>query len=351
MVLPTAMHAARALVRGASAGRIAVVFHNDADGTSSAALATEAIERAGGETVALSPPRGENVHGPTTRDEVRRLAPRAALVLDMGSRPGPLFPGIPTAVVDHHPCAPGGCAGDARGGAPDVAVFANDPSATSTSLLTWTLFHPIADLRDRAWVAAVGVLGDAGDPRREPLLAEAARAYGLTSLRTVVALVNAAGRASSHEPRVALEALRLAATPDAIVRGETPAATRLHTLRAEVSAALQRARRVAPRVRGRWALLEIDDPCRIHGVLASTWAKRLAPRIVLVANVGYVKGRVHMAVRAHHDPRNPVDVRAALDALLPEHGPDFAAGHARASGGIVDEATYRRVLEAIEREG
>jgi single-stranded-DNA-specific exonuclease len=66
---------------------------------------------------------------------------------------------------------------------------------------------------------------------------------------------------------------------------------------------------------------------------------------VLVANRGYVPGRVHLSVRSHV----ALDLRAELRGLVPDAGDDYAAGHARASGAIIDTETYERLLAAIER--
>lgn len=318
-------------------GTVAVVYHADADGISAAALACAAIERLGGAVRPLTPPKGKNVYDDDFRRELDRAAPALVIVLDTGSRPGTRWRSAPTIIVDHHVTAT----------APDVEAFVHDEAAISTSMLTYELLEPLADVGDRSWLAAVGAYGDRGDDvRHVPLVAEAAARHGSSSLRDVVALVNASGRAGAPAPDVALAALREADGPRRVARGESPAAKRLLEMRAEVAEASKRARRVAPRVRGRWAIIELDEPCRVHGVIASAWARRLAPRIVLVANKGYVAGRVHISVRSHHE----IDLRAAMRALLPDEGGDYAAGHARATGAIIDVATYERLLAAIDEE-
>ena len=316
---------------------VAVVYHADADGISAAALTCAAIERLGGSVCPLTPPKGRNVYDDAFRKELDRSAPALVIILDTGSRAGIRWRSAPTIIVDHHVAA----------SPPDVEAFVHDEDAVSTSMLVLDLLTPIAPLEDRSWLAAIGAFGDRGDDARElPVVEEAVARYGSTSLRDVVALVNASGRAGAPSPEAALEALREADGPRTISHGGSAAARHLIAMRAEVAEASKRARRVAPRVRGKWAIIELDEPCRVHGVVASAWARRLAPRIVLVANKGYVKGRVHISVRSHED----VDLRAAMRALLPDENGDYAAGHKRATGAIVDVPTYERLLAAIDAE-
>ncbi|MGK4007878.1 DHH family phosphoesterase [Sorangium sp. So ce1036] len=326
---------------GARGARVAVVYHADADGTSAAALACFAARALGAEVATATPDKGENVHSPAFGARVQATGAALAVVLDTGSRPGRPF-AMPTLIVDHHRVDPAQ--------APEVeafvSTFGGDPM-TSTSALTYELLAPIAPVAPRAWLAALGLLGDLGDAaRRHPLVAGAAREHGIGALREAVALVNAAGRSAAHDAGVALAALLEAERPADLARGGGEAAGRLRALRQEVADATRRAIRVPPRVHGRWAVIQLDEPYRIHGPVASAWTRRLADQIVLVANRGYVPGRVHFSVRS----RRPLDLRAALSALLPDAGPDFAAGHDRATGGIVDAAVFDELLRRIQGE-
>ena len=321
----------------ASGGRVAIVYHADADGISAAALACAAVEQLGGAVVPLTPPKGKNVYDEDFRHEIDGCSPELVIVLDTGSRAGLRWRSAPTIIVDHHVAA----------SPPDAEVFVHDEDAVSTSMLVLDLLAPLARVDDRAWLAAIGAFGDRGDDAREiPAVEAAVDQFGVSSLRDVVALVNASGRAGAPAPDVALEALRSAGSPQEISRATSPAAKRLYAMRAEVAEASRRARRVAPRVRGRWAIIELDEPCRVHGVIASAWVRRLAPKIVLVANKGFVEGRVHISVRSHER----IDLRAAMRALLPDEGGDYAAGHTRATGAIIDVPTYERLLAAIDAE-
>jgi single-stranded-DNA-specific exonuclease len=336
MHLEDAQDQARALLREVVVDdrSLALVYHADADGIASAALAAAAVERLGGRVLPLTPAKGKNVYDEAFCDEIAAAEPSAVLVLDTGSRAGAAWPGGRTVVVDHHPT-------DA---APDVHAFVHDEDAVATAKLVLALVAPVAEIEDRSWLAAIGVLGDRGnDARHDPIVARASARFGVQSLREVVALVNASGRAARPAPELALASLRTTDDPRTVAGGQGAPAAKLHEMRAEVAEAVKHARRVAPRVRGQWAIIELEEPCRIHGVIASSWARRLSPRIVLVANRGYVPGRVHLSVRSHLE----MDLRAALRGLLPDAGADFAAGHARATGAIIDAATYERLLAAI----
>ncbi|HVJ94489.1 MAG TPA: DHH family phosphoesterase [Labilithrix sp.] len=330
---------ARELIVEASTagGPVALAYHADADGISSAALVWAAVEHLGGEAVALTPPKGKNVYDRAFRALLERASSRLLTLLDTGSRAGVSWRQQPTIIVDHH----------VTSSRPDVAAFVHDHDAVSTSILVYELLEPIAPSRERSWLAAVGALGDRGaQARRVPVVSTMVARFGSATLGSVVALVNASGRAATPAPEVALAALREARHPREISRGASAAADHLRQMRAEVAASSKRALRVAPRVRGRWAIIEIEEGCRVHGVVASAWARRLAPRIVFVANRGYVEGRVHISVRSHED----IDLRAALRGLLPDESGDYAAGHARATGAIIDFATYERLLRAIDEE-
>jgi single-stranded-DNA-specific exonuclease len=318
---------------------IAVVYHADADGTSSAALAVSAIQKRGGSTMPFTPRKGKSVHDPEFAAQVENSGVGLAVVLDTGSRPGRLFR-IPTLVVDHHriePTQP-----------PDVEAFVStfgQEPLISTSALAGELFFPFADMQERVWFAAIGLLGDLGeDARRHPWVQQATAFHKITHLRDTVSLVNAAGRSSAHEAEVALRALLEADGPADIVQGKSDAAKRLHVLKQEVADATKRAVRTAPRIAGRWAVIEFAEPCRIHSSVAAAWTRKLHDRIVLVANRGYVPGRVHFSVRSHE----PLDLRAELRALLPDAGPDFASGHDRATGGIVEVSVFEKLLRRIE---
>lgn len=46
--------------------------------------------------------KGENVHQEAVQARIAAARPTHLVLTDMGSRAGPLLPGVPTLVVDHH---------------------------------------------------------------------------------------------------------------------------------------------------------------------------------------------------------------------------------------------------------
>ena len=122
-------------------------------------------------------------------------------------------------------------------------------------------------------------------------------------------------------------------------------------------------------------MFRIKSEAQVHPVIATRWAGHLqskALEIVLVANEGYLPGKVNFSCRAprcakSRDP--PVDIIQSLRAyaslklekndddasdqpdtpLLERLGDDFARGHVQASGGIVnaDEFEHFRRSEKL----
>lgn len=327
------------LAAAARAGsRVVLAYHADADGTAAAALVVRAFGERGRDVLAWSPAKGENVYAPAFRERVAAAGPELVVLLDTGSRAGKPFGDVPTLVIDHH----------AAPAPPDVDVFVTGAGDdVSASWLTWQVLSETFEVTPHDWLAALGLLGDRGDHARgHPIVHEASRRFGIGRLKTAVALVNAAGRSAEHDSDCALRALAAASGPRDLVEATGPDAARLHALRAQVNEALGRARRAPPRVQGRWAVIRIEEPCRVHGPVAEMWTGRLRDKIVLVANSGYVSGRVHFVVRS----RLELNLRKTLLELVLDAGPDYAAGHDRATGGIVSNAVFDQVLEAIRRE-
>jgi len=111
-----------------------------------------------------------------------------------------------------------------------------------------------------------------------------------------------------------------------------------------VREARERALRTAPVVGSEAALLRFAEPARVHPIVATAWARRLAPRVVIAANDGWRDGRVSFAVRSA-DGR---DLRAwLLTRYAPPAGAgDYARGHAAATGGALRPDAFERFAEA-----
>jgi single-stranded-DNA-specific exonuclease len=88
------------------------------------------------------------------RARIPALRPDALIVLDMGTRPGPILPEVPTLVIDHH---------DASEGSPRGALVVNgydrEPVAPS-SVLTYVVCHETPGIERSAWLAALGAIAD-----------------------------------------------------------------------------------------------------------------------------------------------------------------------------------------------
>lgn len=314
-----------------------VAPHGDADGLAAGVLALRALERMGAFPITCLPGKGEHVHTPSMRARLEAIGANGLVVLDMGSRPGPIVRGLPTVVFDHH---------DPRS-IPDEVVYVSaagcEPVAP-TALLAYEVLRALATLEDLAWLAWLGTVGDLGmsHPFGEELAAATAR-HRKTHVQKAVALVNAARRAARYRPEVALEVLLAAREPADIARGVVPGVDELAACRDEVNAELARVSRIAPRIAGNVALLRFSSPAQVHPLLATRWMTRLAPKIVIAANDGYLPGRVNFAVRSAFD----IDLLAFLRGLgLGEVEGEFAHGHARATGGSVPPAVFEQLLRA-----
>jgi hypothetical protein len=335
-----AIDAARTLLRelGQRRARVIVAPHGDVDGLASGLLTARALERLGATPVIALPGKGEHVHTPSMQARLAGLRGDALVVLDMGSRRGPIVSGLPTIVLDHH---------DARE-SPDEAIFVSaagcEPVAP-TGLLAWNLLSALVDLDDNAWLALLATVADLGE--RHPFAAELgaiASRYKKTHVKEAVALLNAARRSANYRAELAWSVLGAATSPADITRGCLPGTNELHACRAEVKAEIERVARVAPKVANDVALIRFSSGAQVHPLIATRWAGRLAPKIVIAANDGYLPGRVNFAVRSASD----VDLLAFLrDLPLGEVAGEFANGHPRATGGSIPPAEFARLVAAL----
>ncbi|WP_205697428.1 hypothetical protein [Conexibacter sp. SYSU D00693] len=306
------------LVRARQALRnaVAVVPHTDADGLASGAIALR--ERGEGAQAAVLLRRGESPFA-----DGAPLPDGPLAVLDWGvrelDRPGVL--------VDHHvpEAAP-------RDDQVVVSSYGEEPEVPTAVVMRRLL--PDAP----AWLAAVGAVGDLGD--RGLALPECAGAPK-TAVRKLAALVNAPRRLPDGPVRTALALL--VEHPDAAGALRDPRIAELEEAKRAWRAELDRVLRTAPVVGDRAAVLRFSSPCQVHGLVATTWARRLAPRMVVAANEGYVPGRVHFSVRGGAGSL-PAQLRAALPGT---DAPEFAHGHDRATGGALDPDEFERLLEGL----
>ena len=313
-----------------------VLGHNDADGLSATALFARAFAARGTAVRTRIVGRGESAWSDDMRGELAGQAAGGVIVTDLGVRPALPMPGVPTVVVDHH------VPGEPPAGAVVITGFGMDPVPTSSLLAYWCA-GALTDVTAWIWLAAVGLIGDLAEGDGFAELLEAKR-FGITALREAAALVNAPRRTASGDASAALALLMAAAGPKEVTKGSTPEAGLLQAARAEVKAALDAARRVAPQVRNGVALVQFSSGAQIHPLIAQQWRGRLKGEIVMAANTGYRPGWVHFAVRSAQD--------RDLIAFLAEHRPPgaddaYGSGHRRATGGALRLADWEGFLRGL----
>jgi single-stranded-DNA-specific exonuclease len=307
------MDAARQAVLDA----VAVVPHTDADGLAAGAIALRARGEDAAAAILLG--RGETPFAPDAPLPDGPLA-----ILDWGvrstSRPGVL--------VDHH--APSG-----EPDGPLVVSSSGESPEVPTAPLMRRLF-PEAP----AWRAAVGGVGDVGDAAFS--LPECDGAAPKTAIRKLVPLVNAPRRLPDGPVRTALALLVEHDDPREALRD--PRIAELEAAKREWRAEFDRVVRTAPRMVGEQvALVRFASPAQVHPLVATTWQRRLAPRVVLAANDDYLApGVVNFSVRGGDG-----DLRALLRTALPDATGEFAHGHDRATGGSLPAADFDRLLAAL----
>lgn len=330
---------------GFGPGRPVVLCHDDADGLSAGAILARAFARSGRVSAHVRVVgRGESAWSPAIRDELAALAPGGLVVTDLGVQAGPVLPGVPTVLVDHHVPRSAPAASEAA----VISGHADTPVPTS-SLLAFACASALGEADDLAWLAAVGLVGDLGERGASAdfpgVMAPVRKAHTAKALREVVSLINAPRRSAAGDAGPALRLLLRATGPAEILSGADPDAAALRAARAEVKAALDAARSVAPLFAGPIALVRCDSPCQIHPLVAQSWTHRLRQQVVIGANAGFRTGYVHFAARSAAVP----DLIAFLEARAPPLGSDdqFAQGHRRATGGQVRVETWNRFAAGL----
>jgi single-stranded-DNA-specific exonuclease len=178
----------------------------------------------------------------------------------------------------------------------------------------------------------MGLIGDMAEDAGFPELEAAQKRYGKTALRNAVSLVNAPRRTASADATPALALLLKCDSPKELLSGQHPETAELFAAKEEVKAAMDEAKRVAPKVRGDVALIPLDSPCQIHPLIAQQWRMRLRDKVVIAANKAYRPGWVHFAARtgAGHDL-----IRFFAERRPDGAGTEYGSGHKAASGGAL----------------
>jgi len=316
---------------------VSIVCHFDADGLSSAALLTRALRAAGWQAEPLVIGKGETPWDEQVRARIAGGEPGGIVLVDLGTRPEPVLPGVPAVIIDHH--VPTGT----PQGAVTISGNGLDPEPTS-ALIAWWAAGALGDQDDLLWLAAIGLIGDMAEDRSFPELTKAQARWGKTALRDAVSLINAPRRTTQADATPALRLLLQCDGPKAITKGTDPDAVALHEAKREVREAMENAKRAPPRIAGDVALIELDSPCQIHPLIAQQWRSRLRDKIVIAANKGYRPGWVHFATRSASG--------RDLIAFLADHRPPgadgrYGNGHTQATGGALRLSDWNSFLASL----
>lgn len=152
--------------------------------------------------------------------------------------------------------------------------------------------------------------------------------------------MNAPRRLPDGPVREALALLVESESPDAALADRRVAL--LEDARRAWRAELERVRRTPPVVADEVALVRFSSPAQVHPLVAAQWQRRLAPRVVVAANDGYLPGRVNFSLRGGSG-----DLRRLLLDALPEATGEFARGHDRATGGSLSPPEFELLLERL----
>lgn len=334
-----ALAAGRALLAASASSSRPVVIgcDHDVDGLASAVLVSRTVERLGGRAEIVPVGRGEHVHVPAYRERLSAHGAAAYVITDMGSRAEPIGLRAPTLLVDHH---------DADAFPPDAVIVsaARREPVAPTSYLAFELLRALADIHDLDWLALLGSVADLGAEAVFGELPAWRARYRAKHVSETIALLNAARRSADHDVAAALDVLRAADSAEEIATGRAAGVARLQALRAEVAAEVKRVARTPPRVYGDVAVIRIASKAQIHPLIAVRWKSRLADKIVLVANAGFLDDRVSFVVRS----ARPINLLAWLRSLpIGDVGPDYARGHPAATGGNLSHDEFERLLRVI----
>ena len=318
--------------------RRTLVFHDsDADGVTAGVVLQRGLERLGfGDVVRSAPTRERDAWSDPNRALIASFEPDSLFVLDLGSRDEPLLDG-PMCFIDHH--RPDGV----PPGATLISAYTWDP-IPNTSLIVYDLVSALTDVSDVEWIAALGAISDLGERAPFPLLERVRARYAMSDLKEATTLVNAARRASLYQPETAARALLSHASPRELVKSPGDEVRALKDAREEVKREMAQAKKAAPKFSGKVALVRIHSACQIHPVIAQIWRTRLPAYVVMVANDGYMPGRVNFSMRTSSST-NLLDFLRAID--IGEGEGSYARGHDQATGGSLPAERFEALLRKL----
>ncbi len=334
--------------------RIHILTDSDADGLPAAALLVRALHAAGyGNTTAEVRLKHESAWNPHVLDRIRARNPEALLLTDLGSRPDPLLPGVPTLLLDHHAptgTPPGATLLTGYGTAPIAPDgTSNQKEIPTTGLLAFWCALAIAPAEAPAWLwlAAISLLSDLGDKAPFPELTLAKKQFGGGALRDCTSLLNAPRRTSVGDATSALALLLAADSPKDLLSGRHPEFAHLQAAKAEVAEALAAARKLPPRFSTKvrdelgadLVAIPMHTPCQVHPLVAQQWRARFPRSVIFGVNTGFHPGWVHFSGRA---PASVNLINFLRAHRPPEADSRYGNGHDQAAGGALPTPVWNR---------
>lgn len=343
-----------------------IVPDKDADGLTSGAILQKTLVLLGLDASLISAhllQKGSNVHDESERAAMLSHNPEFIFVLDQGSRKSPPVIDKPhkTLVIDHHHALDDDFPEDST-----HVTACNSPPVATSSLLTYLICRDLHDdvPKECDWLCIMGTHGDLGNTLKWeppfPDMRDAFKKYTKKAINDAVSLINAPRRTASYDVPAAWAALTAAASPSDLLQSKA-----LLAARAEVNAEVERCTHTAPRFSAdaKIAVFRISSPAQVHPVIATRWAGHLQSaklEVVMVANEGYLPGRVNFScrvprvARAREPPVNIIEVLKGIAERAPDGtlrgrlGESFARGHKEASGGIVPVREFEELMAIME---
>ncbi|KAM3070003.1 hypothetical protein ACMFMF_008354 [Clarireedia jacksonii] len=341
-----------------------IVPDKDADGLSAGVIVHRTLLKLGLDEKYLDVHlvrKGSNIHEEYERKLMLEKKPSYVIVLDQGSRGGPPViddKDAKSLIIDHH-------LSDEFPQDATVVSGCHSPPVPTTALMTYEIckeLHPdIA--KECGYLCAIGTHGDLGNTLKWlppfPDMKETFKTHTKKLINDCVSFINAPRRTGKYDVITAWKALLEAEDPKQIMTNK-----RLAEARQEINKEVERQTHTPPKFSkdGKIAVLKIKSEAQVHPVIATRWASHLkskALEIVMVANYGYLPGKVNFSCRIARCARGrdpPVNIIESLKAvadldttdLVSRLGESFARGHKEASGGIVNTAEFEELCALMK---
>lgn len=322
-------------------GNTVILSHVDSDGLCAAEILKRFLERQGTASTHVYPAKGENAYSMGTLERIKALKPDGLFVLDLGVMEQELAPGVPTLFVDHH--HPFGTHRDAV----VISSYGMDP-APPTSFVTFDLLSRLTGIEDLEWLSTVGTVADMGDdfaPAPGGAGTEKpAKRYAKSSIRDAEVLLNSAKRATPYDIPTAIKVLGGATDLSQVIDRDRVQVQQLEAYRAEVNTEVKRCRHERPHFSWKVAIVPIRSTCDIQGLIAETWRRQLKKYLVIVANFGYLEGKVAYVIRTELQTSVIDFMESIRPAGLDSH---VVFGHDMAGGAVLDTEIWYELVTRL----